>query len=117
MAGKLMTLVNGVQTLSGGSRTEVKNWRPWQPTEIFQSSEKCPFCNLDPKREVIWPGEGWMVLKNAFTPFKKHELLLPTDCWLEEKLRYLGGKLNLRFALRYGLDRISQSKDFPSFPT
>ena len=117
MAGDVTQLINGVSTLSGGTRQEVKNWRPWQPKEIYQPNEKCPFCNLDSKREVIRLGEGWMVLRNASTPFKKHELLLPADCWLEEKLRFLGGKTNLRFALQYGLERIILSKDFPSFPT
>ena len=105
------------RTLSGGTRTQVSVERPWQPRLIFPASrEACPFCRGTKETGEYSPGPGWRMLQDAFTPHVYHRLLVPTECWTEERLRSLGGVETVAMALRYALDEAAQGRATP-FPT
>jgi len=94
------TWANGRKSLAGGTRTAINLDRPWQK-EIEINPEKCPFCNK-PQKELkrFRAGCGWRLLRNTFTPFKFHQLLIPSKCWSVVDLRRLGGPKMIEAALR-----------------
>ena len=90
---------NGLRTSGGGTRTEVKLDRPWQvPLAVNQAT--CPFCTIRKDEPSLVPVEpGWRVIKNNFTPFPFHRLIIPSVCWPVEELWKLGGEEKIAEAL------------------
>ncbi len=91
---------NGLRNVAGGTRNEIKLDRPWQiPIQVDPSS--CPFCNK-PRNDVAFyeDGGGWRLIKNSFTPYPFHQMLIPKHCWAVDKLRSLGGKDELICAMK-----------------
>ena len=88
------TLITG-----GGTRTTIKLSRPWQPP-LPLTPEQCPFCTK-PQQELFLPHipVGWRLLKNMFTPHRRHRLIIPEKCWDAEALQTLGGSTAIREAL------------------
>lgn len=100
-------------TLSGATRSNVITTRAWQPTLVRR---KCPFCENPPEEGEYSPGPGWRLLFNKFTPHKYHRLLIPTECWPDDKLRDLGGEDSFRQAITYALAEIPKHRP-AFFPT
>ena len=90
---------NGMRSVAGGTRGEIKLSRPWQK-EIEVNPETCPFCTG--KGQVLKELEGgqWLLLKNKFTPYSFHEMVIPASCWSPNELRILGGEEKVGVALR-----------------
>lgn len=95
MEVKIHDSVNNLQTISGGTKTSVKVGRPWQPKLVFPTPENpCSFCNRKSRDEhILFEGDRFFrSFQNSNTLFTYHRLLIPTKCWVEEKvLRSLGG--------------------------
>lgn len=116
MTGELSVSLQGLLTLSGGTRQEMKTSRPWQPKlQIPNDTGNCTLCKKDDESKYI-PGPGWKIFQNAFTQFAYHRLLIPDSCWPEEKLRSLGGGGTMFTALNYALAEVKRTKPKP-FPS
>ncbi len=81
----------GMQIAYGGTRTEVKLKRPWQP-RVRVDPSKCPFEKEDDlyNRTITRKGE-LRVISNKFTPFLSHQLIISDKCWRIDRLWRLGG--------------------------
>lgn len=110
------TVVGRHLVLSGGTRTAVKVQRPWQPKLVFPQPGQCRFCLGQPEAGEYSPAEGWRILPAAYTPHAFHRLLLPTSCWVEDRLRSLGREEALATVLRLALADIEQQRP-QLFPT
>ncbi len=88
------------QWASGGTRDVVKLTRPWQ-REMEITPATCVF-ERRPQKDVSTfdSKSGWRLIENTNTPFDFHRLLIPPDCWSVGKLRSLGGREQIEFALR-----------------
>ncbi len=87
----IYTWPNGRKSIAGGTRTAISLDRPWQK-EIEINPATCPFCNKPQKEVKKFSGAGgWRLLRNVFTPFRFHQLLVPSRCWDAAKLKRLGG--------------------------
>jgi hypothetical protein len=113
--GEIISLGNGLSTLSGGTRTEVKPARPWQAKLQYPESGKCPLCNKNGDGQFV-PGPGWKSLQNAFTPHLSHRILIPDICWTEGRLRSLGGAETLTLAWKYALSEAKRTRGEKLFP-
>lgn len=85
---------------AGGTRTEIKLSRPWQPP-LPLAPEKCPFCTK-PQEEIKLAGipEGWRLLPNPYTPHLRHRLAIPTACWEADAVYSLGGPKQILCGLK-----------------
>lgn len=92
----------GVQTRAGGTRAGLKLARPWQGEISF--SGECPFETK--KQEVLVEKNGWKILKNLYTPFSNHLLIIPEKCWEVAELRRLGGAKEIEAAIDMALSEI-----------
>lgn len=102
----------GICTAAGGTRKTVKLSRPWQ-TRIKINPETCPFEKPE-EQEIVKTydfGGVWMRLKNLYTPFPYHELIVPETCWDEERLRSLGGIVELVTALDIAVKVIEERSE------
>ncbi len=82
---------NGMRSIAGGTRNEIKLSRPWQK-EIEVNPETCPFCTgKGHVLEDIGGGE-WRLLQNRFTPYPFHQMIIPRSCFPAQKVRILGGQ-------------------------
>lgn len=107
---------NGMRSVAGGTRGDIKLSRPWQK-EIEVNPATCPFCTG--KGQVLRElanGE-WLLLKNKFTPYPFHEMVIPTTCWSPEELRTLGGEEKIIMALRLIHEEIRNHPDKKLFVT
>jgi diadenosine tetraphosphate (Ap4A) HIT family hydrolase len=91
--------LGAVAFASGGTRRDMRLDRPWQ-TEIVYAPDRCPFENIADRESPISALEGWLVVRNQFTPFPVHSLVIPRTCWPPEVVRGLGGLSGIRTALR-----------------
>jgi diadenosine tetraphosphate (Ap4A) HIT family hydrolase len=108
---KTEVLPGGITIASGGTRLCVNIDRPWQ-TEIQVNPATCPFESNDVDAEVeLEAGAGWRVLRNRYTPFSWHKLIIPAECWPAEKLRLLGGPDCIAAALAITRAMISDSDE------
>lgn len=97
-------LVGGFATITGGgTKNTIKLSRPWQPP-LPLAPEKCPFCTK-PQEEISLPGipANWRLLKDIFTPHRRHRLIIPSKCWDAQTLQNLGGYAAIREALEIAL--------------
>lgn len=89
---------NGMKSVAGGTRGEIKLSRPWQQ-EIVVNPETCPFCTGKGQvLEELESGE-WLLLQNRFTPYPFHRMIIPRECWTPDGLRALGGIERIETAL------------------
>jgi hypothetical protein len=118
--GTLKKIPGGFSTLSGGTRSKMKFWRPFQmPLEGLINTAKCIFCNMTPEKlaEETFriPGveerPGWRRLNNIFTPHPEHRLIIPTTCWSTEKLQRWGGTSALYDAFMMGADEVGRGNE------
>ncbi|MFA6354746.1 MAG: HIT domain-containing protein [Candidatus Paceibacterota bacterium] len=78
----------------GGTRTEIKLRRSWQQRLPVADSASCPFCTKwNAEEKTLYPGANgtWAVMKNQFTPYPIHDLIIPNSCWDNNRLYELGG--------------------------
>lgn len=89
---KTETLPNGLTIAERGARMEVCLDRPWQHNLADHiRPATCPFENGKlGKAAEEFPDTEWLALdKKNKTGY--HKLILPPECWSEEKLQALGG--------------------------
>lgn len=94
---RIQTWLGGMQTLTGGTRTEVKLNRPWQ-LELTVDEKSCLFCMKDQKA-LAEHGE-WLELSNIFAPYSFHHLIIFRTCWPVDWIRCLGRELKITEALK-----------------
>ena len=86
------SIPGGEKLLSGGTRRGVKLSRPVEAGTLFDKDKtKCPFHRDDEKSIAEYNNGRIRVLDNAFTPHKKHRLVIARDCSDEWFVRTLGG--------------------------
>jgi len=90
---------NGMRSIAGGTRNEIKLSRPWQK-EIEVNPATCPFCTGKGQVLAALEGGKWLLIKNKFTPYPFHEMVIPARCWSPDKVRVLGGEEDIAVAFR-----------------
>lgn len=90
---------NGMKSIAGGTRDEIKLSRPWQQ-EIVVNPETCSFCTGKGHVLEELKGGEWLLLQNRFTPYSFHRMVIPRGCWMPDELRTLGGEEGIGTALR-----------------
>lgn len=91
-------VVGGFRVVAGGTRRGVKLARPWQGA--ISPTENCPFESPGVRHDIVAEEQdGWRVIRNAFTPFSYHVLVVPPRCWPDGELRVLGGAGRIARAL------------------
>lgn len=90
---------NGMKSIAGGTRGEIKLSRPWQQ-EIVVNPETCPFCTGKGHVLEELAGGEWRLLQNRFTPYPFHRMVIPRECWSATDLRSLGEFRRIEDALR-----------------
>ncbi len=100
-------LPNGMRSVAGGTRGEIKLSRPWQK-EIEVNPATCPFCTGKGEVKKELANGEWLLLKNKFTPYPFHEMVIPATCWSSEKLRALGGRAEIARVLYYAKEEIEK---------
>lgn len=105
-----------MSSAAGGTRTSIKTNRPFQ-RELVVNPTTCPFCKEERRatgeRPPFQTKENLIYLRNEFTPFTYHRMIVPYNCFDREKLYSLGGKDNIRDILltaKYFIE-----KDFKDF--
>ncbi len=104
----------GLETFSGGTRTQVKLRRPWQ-RDIEGDPAECQLCTRVQK-EVGFEREGgewWGIIENLFTPLSFHRMVLPKEHWDKDRMRRLGGRAGILSALNV-VDRQVRRSGTPS---
>ncbi|TSC81712.1 MAG: hypothetical protein G01um101419_764 [Parcubacteria group bacterium Gr01-1014_19] len=103
----------GRRSVAGGTRTAIKLDRPWQK-DIEVNPKMCPFCTK-PQNDVrsvdLGRNGSWRVIKNAFTPYPFHRMVIPTECWSKEDVRRLGGESKIWGALSVAMEEVAANKD------
>lgn len=99
---------NGMKSVAGGTRGEIKLSRPWQQ-EIVVNPETCPFCTGKGQVLEKLADAEWRLLQNRFTPYPFHRMVIPRSCWSASELRTLGGVAGLTAALGHIQRAISAS--------
>lgn len=99
----------GIQTVSGGTRNEVKLSRPWQ-VDILINPDTCPFCKNGEERTIFAKG-GWWLFNNLFTPFRFHQLIMPNRCLRKEEVRILGGYQSIVTVFEIAQNVIQKDKE------
>lgn len=87
----------GLRSVAGGTRSQIKLDRPWQK-EIAVSTS-CSLCHMESLAEFDYSG-GWKLVKNQFTPYSFHQLLVTKTCWSMDKVRCLGGQEEIQAAFK-----------------
>lgn len=89
----ITTIPGREKLLWGGTRRSVKLSRPVEAGKLFDPATKCPFHSEDEASLAEYEGADGVirVLGNAFTPHRKHMLVIPKACTDEKFLRVLGG--------------------------
>jgi len=80
----------GMKSVAGGTRNAIKLNRPWQQL-ISPNPETCPFCKGEGFVLNSFHDGEWLLLKNQYTPYLYHRVVIPRTCWLDSDLRMLGG--------------------------
>lgn len=102
----------GISTCCGGTRTAIKLDRPWQ-MRMTPHPESCPFeleAMIRDKRKFLYSIGQWRVIKNDFTLFDWHVMMVPTGCWEETMLRRLGGCNEIKTVLALTMEMVRDSK-------
>src|SRR3990167_986193 len=81
---------NGMRSVAGGTRDEIKLSRPWQK-EIEVNPATCPFCTGKGHVLKELPNE-LRLLQNQFTPYPFHQMIIPRSCSPAHMVRTLGGQ-------------------------
>lgn len=108
--------LGGLRTISGGTKTRVTLSRPWQ-RDIDNDPSLCPFCNPENMKrepdvqELAGLHEMWLVLRNKFTRYSFHLLIIPKAHWPNEKLRTLGNENSLNDVLTIAGKQMAAAAD------
>src|SRR5580700_5355537 len=108
--GTIRKSVRGLLTLAGGTRTEPKTIRPWQQKLVFPPKDQCAFCSKSHQDEYAI-STGWKTFENSITPLSYHRLLVPMECWPEERLWSLDGPHGIETILSLAFHEIERTRE------